>query len=69
MRENIIKTKFFDFALRIVKLYKYLFSEKKKFVLSKQLLRLAISVSANVRVSFNYFLTNAKSQLFLSCLS
>ena len=37
-RENVIKEKSFDFALRIVKLYKYL-QGKKEFVLSKQLLR------------------------------
>ena len=39
MAENIIKTKSFNFALRIVKLYKFLSVEKKEFVLSKQLLR------------------------------
>lgn len=37
-RENVIKEKSFDFALRIVVLYKYLQGENE-FVLSKQLLR------------------------------
>lgn len=41
MKENGIKIKSFDFALRIVKLYQYLQIEKKEFVLSKQLLRSA----------------------------
>ena len=47
-RENVIKEKSFDFALRIVKLYKYL-QEKKEFVLSKQLLRSGTAVGALVR--------------------
>ena len=51
MRENVIKTKSFVFALRIVKLYKYLVAEKKEFVLSKQLLRSGTSIGAMVRES------------------
>ena len=46
--ENIIENKSFDFAVRIVNLYKYLTSEKKEFVLSKQLLRSGTSIGANV---------------------
>jgi four helix bundle protein len=49
--ENIIKTKSFSFALRIVKLYQFLISEKKEFVLSKQLLRSGTSIGALVRES------------------
>src|SRR5665213_1402378 len=45
---NIIQEKSFAFALRIVKLYKYLSTEKKEFVLSKQLLRSGTSIGANV---------------------
>jgi hypothetical protein len=30
MKENVIKTKSFAFALRIIKLYQYLQSEKKR---------------------------------------
>jgi len=51
MGENIIKTKSFDFALRIVKLYQFLCADKKEFVLSKQLLRSGTSVGAMVRES------------------
>ncbi len=38
MKENVVKDKSFAFAIKIVKLYKYLVEEKRKFVLSKQLL-------------------------------
>ena len=46
--QNIIETKSFDFAVRIVKLYQYITNEKKEFVLSKQLLRSGTSIGANV---------------------
>lgn len=39
MNKNIIYIKSYEFALKIVKLNKKLTSEKKEFVLSKQLLR------------------------------
>jgi TIGR02436 family protein len=48
MKENIIKDKSFSFAVRIVRLYKYLHEEKKENVLSKQLLRSGTSIGANV---------------------
>ena len=51
MAENIIKTKSFNFALRIVKLYQFLSTEKKEFVLSKQLLRSGTAIGALVRES------------------
>ena len=40
--------KSFEFAVRIVKLYKYLVNEHKEYVLSKQLLRCGTSIGANV---------------------
>lgn len=45
---SIIENKSFDFAVRIVKLYKHLTNDKKEFVLSKQLLRSGTSIGANV---------------------
>lgn len=48
MKEHIIKNKSFAFALRIVKLYKFL-CDKKEYVLSKQLLRSGTSVGALIR--------------------
>ena len=44
----IIEDKSFDFAIRIVNLYKYLCEEKKEYILSKQLLRSGTSIGANV---------------------
>ena len=38
----------FEFAVRIVNLYKYLVKEQKEYVLSKQLLRCGTSIGANV---------------------
>ena len=46
--ESIIENKSFDFAVRIVNLYKHLTNDKKEFVLSKQLLRCGTSIGANV---------------------
>jgi four helix bundle protein len=51
MRENVIHSKSYAFALRIVKLYKYLSTEKKEFVLSKQLLRSGTAIGALVKES------------------
>ncbi len=44
---NVIQDKSFAFAIRIVNSYKYLTSEKKEFVLSKQLLGSGTSIGAN----------------------
>ncbi|NDP27892.1 MAG: four helix bundle protein [Flavobacterium sp.] len=49
--ENVVQIKSYDFALRIVKVYKYLSQEKKEFVLSKQLLRSGTSIGANIEES------------------
>ena len=51
MKNNIILDKTFNFAVRIVKLYKYLSNEKKEYILSKQLLRSGTSIGANVNES------------------
>jgi len=48
MAESIVRKKSFDFAVRIVKLYRFLCDEKKEFVLSKQLLRSGTSIGANI---------------------
>ncbi len=49
MKENAVLDKSFDFAVRVVNLYKFLVVEKKEFVLSKQILRSGTSVGAMVR--------------------
>lgn len=46
---DIIDQKSKAFALRIIKLFKYLQEEKKEFVLSKQILRSGTSIGANAR--------------------
>lgn len=49
--ENTVKFKSKKFAIRIVKLYKFLCNEKNEFVLSKQILRSGTSIGANVAES------------------
>ncbi len=49
--DNVVQQKSFAFAIRIVKVYKHLISEKKEFVLSKQLLRSGTSIGANIEES------------------
>ena len=48
MKENILLDKSFDFAVRIVNLYKHVTNNKKEYILSKQLLRSGTSIGANV---------------------
>ncbi|MEV9601466.1 four helix bundle protein [Aliarcobacter butzleri] len=57
-RDNILVDKSFSFAVRIVNLYKYLCSDKKEFVLSKQLLRSGTSIGANISESQDAQSTN-----------
>ncbi len=45
--DNIIKTKSYDFALAIVRLYKAML-ERNEYVISKQLVRSGTSIGANV---------------------
>ncbi len=52
MKDNILKTKSYKFALRMIKLFQYLLNEKKEFVLSKQVLRSGTSVGANVHEAY-----------------
>ena len=47
--ENIVLQKTKAFALRCIKLYKYMVDEKREFVISKQVLRSGTSIGANVK--------------------
>jgi len=47
MKDNLIKDKSYAFALATIQLYQSL-TERKEFVLSKQLLRSATSIGANI---------------------
>ena len=49
MKDNVIERKSFGFAIRIVRLYRFLCDEKKEYTLAKQLLRCGTSIGANVR--------------------
>jgi four helix bundle protein len=48
MRQSVVADKSFEFAKNIVILYKQL-TEKREFIMSKQLLRSGTSIGANVR--------------------
>lgn len=63
-KKNILKDKSFSFAIRIVKLYKYLVADKKEFVLSKQLLRRGNAIGALIRET-----QRAKQTSFINLLS
>ncbi len=49
MKRSLVASKSYDFALDIVRLYKYLSFEKKEYILSKQLLRSGTSIGALIR--------------------
>lgn len=49
MRESILKTKSYEFAIRIVKLSQFLVIKHREFVLSKQILRSGTAVGALIR--------------------
>ena len=49
MKDNVVLDKSKAFALRCIKLYKFLCSENKEYILSKQLVRAGTSIGANIR--------------------
>ena len=49
MKESLVNGKSMNFAIRILRCYKYLAEEKHEYVLSKQLLRCGTSIGANVK--------------------
>ena len=52
MKHSILKDKSKAYALRVIRLYKYLCEEKKEYILSKQLLRSGTSIGANIAEAF-----------------
>ncbi len=52
-KENVLKTKSFDFAIRIVKLYKFLRDKQNEYILIRQVLRSGTSIGALIRESEN----------------
>jgi four helix bundle protein len=51
-RQNVLKEKSYAFALRIVKLSRFLAADQKEFVLSRQVLRSGTSIGANIEEAF-----------------
>lgn len=49
LKESILKNKSYQFALKIVDTYKTLSSDKREFILSKQIMRSGTSIGANIR--------------------
>lgn len=48
-KDNVIALKSYNFALKIIRLYKLLVFEEKEYVLSKQVLRSGTSIGALVK--------------------
>ena len=53
--ENTLKTKSYNFALKVVKLCLEIQKERKEFVISKQFLRSATSIGANAEEAIGGF--------------
>jgi four helix bundle protein len=53
MKDNVIKTKSFLFAVNTVNMYKGIQQKKHEFILSKQFVRCGTSIGANVREGLN----------------
>lgn len=49
MSENVVLEKSYKFALRIVRLYKFLVDEKHEFVMSKQVLTSGTDIGAHIK--------------------
>lgn len=52
MKNNVLKEKSYRFALRIVKLCRYLVDEQKEFVLSRKILDAGTSIGSHVEQAF-----------------
>ncbi len=48
MKDNVVLEKSFNFSERIYKLHKYLMSDKKEYVLARQILKSGTSIGANL---------------------
>lgn len=49
MSENVVLQKSYQFALRIVKLYKYLSDEKREYIISKQVMLSGTQIGARIK--------------------
>ncbi len=48
MKESVLRSKSFDFAFRVLNLYKHLQERHREYVISKQVLRSGTSIGANI---------------------
>ena len=53
MKDNIILDKSFAFSVRVVRAYQHVTESKREYILTKQLLRAATSIGANVHEANN----------------
>jgi four helix bundle protein len=58
MKYNILAEKSFAFSLRATRMYQYLLREKKEYVLSKQFVRAATSIGANIEEAIGALITS-----------
>ena len=66
-KENVVMNKSKAFALRIIKLYKYLCDNKKEYVLSKQILRAGTSIGANIKeAQYGQSRKDFKSKIYIA---
>lgn len=52
MKESIIRDKSYKFALKMIKLYKFLSKQRKELIISKQILRSGTSIGANIEEAY-----------------
>ena len=75
MAKSILKEKSYEFALRTVRLYKFIVADKREYVLSKQILRSGTSIGANIeeagqgqsKADFVHKLSIAQKEGFETC--
>ena len=48
MKENVIMQKSFSFSVRVMNLYKYLSSQKREYIVSRQICKSGTSIGANI---------------------
>ena len=69
MKESIIRDKSKAFAIRIIKLYKFLLEEKREYVLSKQILRLVTGAAGFIGANFAEAIYGVSEADFINKLS
>ena len=48
MKDSVLRSKSYAFAIRVINLAKFLRDEKKEYILSKQIVRCGTSIGANI---------------------